>query len=356
MAETTTLDEEKLNEFIGRFAVDFGAALHATTVVIGDKLGIYRALAEGATDADGLAARTGTSARLVSEWLKAQYVSGYCEHDPAAGTWWLSPEQSAVLAVDGTPAFLVGAMTIAASTAKDEDRIRAAFLSGKGLGWHEQDPDLFEGTERLFKPGYLGNLVSAWLPALDGVEPRLRAGAKVADLGCGHGASTILLASSYPDSTVVGFDYHEASIEQARKRAADAGVGDRVRFEVASAEDFERIDGGWDLVCVFDALHDMGDPEWVAAHIASTLSDDGTLLLVEPMAGESLEENANPVGRVFYSASTVICTPAGQSQGDRALGAQVPDNTWRDILRAAGFTRFRRAAETPFNRVFEVRR
>lgn len=357
MPQTSVLNEDKLNEFIGRFAGDFGAALHATTVVVGDKLGLYKALAaEGPTDAAGLAAATNTDTRMVQEWLDAQFVSGYCEHDEPTGTYSLSPEQAAVLAIEGTPAFLVGAMTLAASTAKDEERVREAFVSGKGLGWHEHSTDLFRGTERLFKPGYLGNLVTSWIPALVGVEAKLRRGAKVADVGCGHGASTILLAQSFPASTVVGFDYHPASIGQARERAVEAGVGDRVRFEVASADTFEAADGGWDLVCIFDALHDLGDPERAATYVASTLAEDGTLLLVEPMAGETLEENDNPVGRIFYSASTTICTPAGLSQGRRALGSQVPEATWRTLLAGCGFSRFRRAAETSFNRVFEARK
>jgi SAM-dependent methyltransferase len=356
MTETTTLDQEKLDAFIGRFATDFGAALHATTVVVGDKLGLYRALADGPTDAADLAARTGTDARLVQEWLDAQYVSGYCEHDQGSDAYRLSPEQAAVLAVEGTPAFLVGAMTIAASTAKDEERVREAFTSGRGMGWHQHCHDLFSGTERLFKPGYLGNLVSTWIPALDGVEARLRDGVQVADLGCGHGASTILMAQSFPASTFVGFDYHVESIEAARRRATEAGISDRVRFEVASADDFGAGDGRWDLVCIFDALHDVGDPGRAARHIASSLADDGTLLLVEPMAGETLEENRNPIGRVFYAASTLICTPNGLSQGGPALGAQVPEATWRTMLAEAGLTRFRRVAETPFNRVFEARK
>jgi SAM-dependent methyltransferase len=349
------IDEDKLNELIGRFVGDFGAALHATTVVIGDKLGLYKALANGPTDAAGLAERTGCDQRLLQEWLNAQYVSGYCEHDEAAGTYSLTPEQAALLAIDDQPAFLVGAMTLAVSTAKDEDKVRHAFRTGEGLGWHEHCHDLFHGTERLFKPGYLGNLVSAWLPALEGVEDKLVAGASVADLGCGHGASTILLAETFPASTFVGFDYHEASVEAARRRAKEAGVGDRVRFEVASAADFAAVDGGWDLVCIFDALHDMGEPAEAATHIRSRLAPDGTFLLVEPMAGETVAENNHPVGRVFYAASTLICTPAGQSQGSWALGAQVPESRWSEVLGEAGFTGFRRAAETPFNRIFEVR-
>ncbi len=349
------LDEARLQDFIAQFAGDFGAALHASTVVVGDKLGLYRALAErGPATPEEVAGALGLDTRLVREWLHAQYVAGYCEHDHDAGTFWLSAEQIAVLADPSSPAFLVGAMTIAASTAKDEERIREAFASGTGLGWHEHHHDLFHGTERLFKPGYVANLVSSWIPALDGVDDRLRTGGTIADLGCGHGASTVLLAQTYPNATVTGFDYHRASIDIARKRAAEAGVADRVTFEVATAQDFPG--DGYDLVCIFDALHDMGDPLGAARRIRAALDPEGTWLLVEPMAGESLAENVGPVGRIFYSASTFICTPAAQAQpGGYALGAQVPDATLAELTASAGFGRFRRATETPFNRVFEVR-
>ena len=349
------IDEAALQEFINRFAGDFGAALHASTVVVGDKLGLYRAMAElGPTDAAGLAEATDCDTRLVQEWLNAQFVSGYCQFSAQTGAYWLSPEQAAVLADPSTPAFLVGSMTIAASTAKDEEKVCEAFKTGNGLGWHEHHHDLFHGTERLFKPGYVASLVSAWIPALDGVASKLAAGGAIADLGCGHGASTILLAEAYPNARLTGFDYHQGSIDVARKRAAEAGVADRVQFEVASAQDFPG--DGYDLVCIFDALHDMGDPASAAAHIRGSLAPDGTWLLVEPMAGEQLDDNANPVGRIFYSASTFICTPAAQSQpGGFALGAQVPEATLAQIAADAGFGRFRRAAETPFNRIFEVR-
>jgi len=349
------IDEARLEQFINQFAGDFGAALHASTVVVGDKLGLYRCLADlGPATADALAAAADCDARLVQEWLNAQYVAGYCHHSDQTGTYWLSPEQEAVLADPGSPAFLVGAMTIAAATAKDEEKVRDAFRTGNGLGWHEHHHDLFHGTERLFKPGYVANLVSAWIPALGDVEDKLRRGGSIADLGCGHGASTILLAREYPNCTISGFDYHQASVDIARKRAAEAGVADRVRFEVASAQDFPGT--GFDLVCIFDALHDMGDPAGAARHIRRALADDGTWLLVEPMAGETLEDNANPVGRIFYSASTQICTPAAQAQpGGCALGAQVPEATLARLAADAGFGRFRRATETPFNRVFDVR-
>ncbi|MGE0140303.1 MAG: class I SAM-dependent methyltransferase [Ilumatobacteraceae bacterium] len=350
-----SLDPARLEEFMNRFAGDFGAALHASTVVVGDKLGLYRALADvGPADAAAVAAATGCDTRLTQEWLDAQYVSGYCHHSPQTGTYWLSPEQAAVLADPASPAFLIGSMTIAVSTAKDEEKVREAFTSGSGLPWHEHHHDLFHGTERLFKPGYAANLVAEWLPALDGVVDKLAAGGTVADLGCGHGASSILLAQAFPDATIHAFDYHQASIDVARKRAAEAGVGDRVHFEVASAQDFPGA--GYDLICIFDALHDMGDPPGAARHIRDALSPDGTWLLVEPMAGECLDDNVNPVGRIFYAASTFICTPAAQAQpGGHAWGNQVPEQTLAELTAAAGFTRFRRATDTPFNRIFEVR-
>jgi 2-polyprenyl-3-methyl-5-hydroxy-6-metoxy-1,4-benzoquinol methylase len=349
------INEDKLNELIGRFVTDFGAAMHAATVVIGDKLGLYAGLAErGPISGSDLAAALGFDQRLVEEWLAAQFVSGYAEYDPATATFWLTEEQVAVLADDSTQAFLVGAQTITAAIWKDEERIRDAFRSGRGVGWHEHSHDLFHGTEKLFKPGYLGNLVSAWMPALDGVDAKLRSGGKIADIGCGHGSSTILLAKEYPHSEISGFDYHAESIDEARKRAVDEGIGDRVNFEVASAQDFPGT--RYDLVCIFDALHDMGDPPGAASHIRASLSDDGTWLLVEPMAIAGLENNVNPVSRIFYAGSVGICTPAAEAQtGGYALGNQVSDEQWSKLLGDAGFGRFRRAAETPFNRVFEVR-
>jgi SAM-dependent methyltransferase len=247
-------------------------------------------------------------------------------------------------------------MTLAASMYKDEDKVRDAFRSGRGLGWSDHNDDLFHGVERLFKPGYTENLVSAWLPALDGVEAKLHAGgARIADIGSGFGASTILLAQAYPDAEVIGFDSHEASITAARKRAAEAGVADRTRFQVASAQDFPG--GDYDLVCVFDALHDMGDPVGAAQHVHQALAEDGTWLLVEPAAIGGLENNVNPVSRIFYAGAVCICTPGAEAQsGGYALGNQVPDERWAELLVEAGFSRFRRAAETPFNRIFEVRR
>jgi SAM-dependent methyltransferase len=351
------INEDALSELIGQFVTDFGAAMHAATVVIGDKLGLYKTLAaKGPLTAADLAATAGYDTRLVEEWLNAQFVSGYCDYDATSGAFRLTEEQAAVLADESTPAFLAGAMTLAASLYKDEAKIREAFRTGTGVSWDAHDHDLFHGVERLFKPGYLANLATSWIPALDGVDARLRAGhASIADVGCGFGASTILLAKEYPDATVVGFDLHEASIAAARERANDAGVGDRVRFQVASAQDFPG--SGYDLVCIFDALHDMGDPIGAARHIRDALADHGTWLLVEPAAGDDLSGNVNPVSRIYYAGAVGICTPAAQAQpGGFALGNQVPDDRWAELLASAGFSRFRRATETPFNRIFEVRK
>ena len=349
-------DEAAVEAFLGQVAVDAGAVFHAATVVLGDKLGLYKSLAEGGpATPEELAARTGCDARYLQEWLHAQVVSNYCGYDPATGRFSLSPAQATVLADETSPAFAAGMMSLAAAVLKDEERLgRDAVRTGEGVGWHEHHSDLFSGTERLFKPGYVSNLVTSWIPALEGVDEKLRNGAKVADIGCGHGASTIVMAQAYPNSTFVGTDYHPASIEIARKRAADAGVSDRVQFEVASASDF--AGDGYDLVCVFDALHDMGDPVGAAAHVRSRLAADGTFLIVEPMAGETLEDNINPIGRIFYSAGLFICLANAKAQGGaQQLGPQVPEQTWRELLSSAGFTTFRRATETPFNRVFEAK-
>ena len=354
-ATETRIDEARLQEFVGRFAGDLGAALHQTTVIIGDKLGLYAAMGDGEpVTAAELAARTGTDERYVREWLCAQAASGYAEYDPDSGRFFLTAEQAACLADRESPTFLPGAFYIAAALVKDEPKVTERFRTGEGLGWHEHDGDLFCGTELFFRPSYVANLVPSWLPALDGVEEKLRAGARVADIGCGYGASTIVMAKAYPRSQLVGFDYHEASIEAARRAADRAGVSDRVRFEVASAKDFPG--DGYDLVCVFDALHDMGDPVGAAAHVREALAPDGTWLIVEPMAGDRVEDNLNPVGRIFYSASTTICTPASRAQEvGLALGAQAGEARLRAVIEEAGFTRFRRATETPFNLVLEAR-
>jgi SAM-dependent methyltransferase len=352
----TTAPATDVETFLGQLASDAAAVFHAASVVLGDKLGLYKALADGGPSTAGeLAARTDCDERYLQEWLHAQVASGYCEYDPESGRFGLSAAQAAVLADDSSPAFAIGMMSLAASVIKDEERLgRDAFRSGTGVGWHEHHPDLFSGTERLFKPGYVANLISSWIPALDGVEAKLTAGAAVADIGCGHGASTIVMAQAYPRSTFIGFDYHAESIDVARRRAVQAGVDGRVKFETAAAADIPAAD--YDLACVFDALHDMGDPVIAAASICRSLAPDGTLLLVEPMAGETLADNTNILGRLFYSAGLFICVPHAKSQGGaHILGPQVPESTWRGLLAEAGFTRFRRATETPFNRVFEAR-
>lgn len=350
-----TIDEAALNEFVGRFASDLAATLHAATVALGDKLGLYRALADGGPQTPGeLAERTGHPERYLREWLSAQAASSYCHYDPATGRFHLDEVQAACLADDSAPTFLAGGMLVATSIAKDEERITEAFRTGSGVPWGDHHRDLFDGTLRFFRPGYVANLVDSWLPALDGVVDRLQAGARVADIGCGYGASTIIMAEAYPASTFAGFDPHGPSIEAARKAAADIGVADRVHFEVASAQDFPG--SGYDLACIFDALHDMGDPVGAARHIRETLSPDGTWLLVEPQAGDHLEDNLSLIGRIFYSASTFICVPnACAEDGGWALGAQASDAQLRDVMTRAGFTRFRRATQTPFNRVLEVR-
>src|SRR4051795_2349590 len=353
MAATPTIDEQKLEQFMGQFVQDMGAAATAPLVVIGDKLGLYKAMADGVpvTPAE-LAARTGCLERYLREWLCQQAASGYVEY--ADGAFRLPPEQELALAHDDSPAFIPGAFQLLAAMIKDEPHIAERFRSGEGFGWHEHDHDLFEGTERFFRPGYLANLVESWLPSLEGVVAKLEAGAHVADIGCGHGASTILMAQAYPNSTFVGTDYHEGSIEAARRAAERAGVGDRITFEVASAK--ELGGGPYDLVCVFDALHDMGDPVGASRRVRSQVADAGTWLVVEPMAGDAIEDNLNPVGRVFYAGSTMLCTPASLSQEvGLALGAQAGEQRLTEVLQEGGFSRVRRSAETPFNLVLEVR-
>ncbi|HLJ69597.1 MAG TPA: class I SAM-dependent methyltransferase [Chloroflexota bacterium] len=353
--QAAPIDEAKLNEFMGKAVVDAGAAMSAILVDIGDKLGLYKAMAaSGPVTPAELALATGTAERYIREWLPSQAAGGYVIYDPATRRYELPPEQALALAQEDSPVFLPGLFQLIASTYRDEPKFLEAFRSGAGVGWHEHDRELFQGTERFFRPGYNANLVSSWIPALDGVEAKLLSGARVADVGCGHGASTIIMAQAYPNSTFVGSDYHPASIEAAREKARAARVSDRVRFEVAPAKAYSGT--GYDLVTCFDCLHDMGDPEGAAAHVLQSLAPDGTWMLVEPYANDRVEENLNPVGRVFYGASTLICTPNSLSQEvGLALGAQASDSQLREVVLNAGFSRFRRATETPFNRVFEVR-
>ncbi|HVV58951.1 MAG TPA: class I SAM-dependent methyltransferase [Gaiellaceae bacterium] len=355
MLDEPVVDGAKLEAFVFRAVDEIGATLNAALVVMGDKLGLYRALAgAGPLTPHELAERTGTSERYVQEWLNNQAAGGYVEYDPATGRYTLPPEQAMALTDEDSPAYLPGFFQIAIGSVLDSPRITAAVRSGKGVGWHDHVHDVHEGCERFFRPGYNANLVSSWLPALDGVVEKLERGAKVADVGCGHGASTILMAKTYPNSTFVGSDYHSGSIETARQRAQEAGVADRVAFEVAPAAGYSG--SGYDLVTMFDCLHDMGDPTGAARHVRDTLAKDGTWMIVEPAAGDRVEDNLNPIGRAYYGFSTLLCTPASLSQEvGLALGAQAGEARIRDVVTAGGLSRFRRAAETPFNLVFEAR-
>jgi ubiquinone/menaquinone biosynthesis C-methylase UbiE len=348
------MDMDKLQAFLGKFVTDLGATVAAGNVVIGHRLGLYKALAGSPATADDLAARTGTSPRYVAEWLRGQAAGGYVEYDAAADRYAMTEEQAFALTNPDNGVYAPGAFLLALGALRAEPRITEAFRTGAGLDWHEQDADVFDGCEQFFRPGYIANLIPAWIPALDGVAGKLAAGARVADIGCGLGASTILLAREYPNSTFTGSDYHEGSIELARKHAGEAGVSDRVSFEAASAASFSG--DGYDLAATFDCLHDMGDPLAAARHVRQALKPDGTWLIVEPAATDDVAGNLNPVGRAYYSFSTLLCVPNALSQpGGYALGAQAGAAAIRQVVTDAGFTRFRQAAATPFNLVYEVR-
>ena len=347
-------DLDALMAFVGRFVGDLGATIAAGNVLVGERLGLYRALAGRPSDARALADRTGTDPRYVEEWLRGQAAGGYVEYDAASATYSMTPEQAFALTDPTGPVFLPGAFELALGALKAQLRIEQAFRTGGGVGWHEHDQDVFTGCERFFRPGYLMHLLAEWIPALDGVQERLEQGARVADLGCGHGASTLLMADAFPRSRFVGSDYPAGSVEAARERAAEAGVGDRVRFEVSGAQSLDARD--LDLVTTFDCLHDMGDPLGAATRIRGSLAGDGTWMIVEPAAGDTVEANLNPVGRLYYGFSTFLCVPNAMSQpGGYALGAQAGEAAIRQVVTDAGFTRFRRVAETPFNLVFEAR-
>jgi len=350
-----TVDDVKLEAFMGQALGDLGAAISGLMVYLGDQLGLYKAMAAaGPVTPAEVAAQTETDERYVREWLDNQAASGYVTYDATARTYELPPEQALALADEDSPAFLPGGFTGIVAAYVDADTFVDAFRTGRGVGWHEHDSRLFVGTERLFRPGYKGYLVSDWIPKLDGVDSKLRDGGTVADVGCGHGASTILMAQAYPSSRFVGYDYHAPSIDTARRRASEAGVADRARFEVASAKDYAQ--DAFDLVTFFDCLHDLGDPVGAAVHARRALADGGTVMLVEPFAGDHPEDNHNPVGRAFYGFSTVICTMASRAQEvGLALGAQAGEARLREIFEQAGFTAFRRATETPMNIVFEAR-
>ncbi|GAA3159354.1 class I SAM-dependent methyltransferase [Blastococcus jejuensis] len=349
------IDTDKLNEFLGRFVTDLGATMAAGNIVVGHRLGLYRALGEQPATATQLAHRTGTDPRYVAEWLRGQAAGGYVERTVDGGeeTYSLSEEQALCLTSPDNPVYAPGAFLFALGTLKAEPRITEAVRTGGGVGWHEHDADVFVGCEQFFRPGYLGNL-DAWIGSLDGVEEKLRSGIRVADVGCGLGASSVLMAQKWPASQISGSDYHGGSIELARKRAAEAGVTDRVTFETAGAQTFAGRD--YDLVTTFDCLHDMGDPLTAARHIRQSLAPDGTWMIVEPFAQDDPSGNQNPVGRVYYNFSTFLCLPNAMSQpGGYTLGAQAGEAAIRRVVTDAGFTRFARVAETPFNLVYEAR-
>lgn len=352
--DTPDLDQGRLEQALGQLVVDMGAAMNGALVLIGVELGLWRALDEsGPATSEQLAARTGIRERYLREWLAAQAASGYLNCDPEAETFTLTPEHAMALAREDSPVYLAGGFHLVGSVYKDRQRIADRIRSGDGFGWHEHDPELFVGTEQFFRPGYRANLVDAWLPALDGVVDKLRAGATVADIGCGHGVSTTILAQAFPKSTIRGFDYHDASVTRARELAEQEGVGNAT-FEIASAADFPG--NGYDLICYFDCLHDMGDPVGALRHARESLAADGTVMLVEPFARDSLPENLNPVGRMYYAASTVLCTPSSLDQPVAlGLGAQAGEQRLAAVATEAGFDTFRRATETPFNLVLEAR-
>jgi SAM-dependent methyltransferase len=345
---------DKLNVFVGQFVGDLGAAVHAGMVVIGEKLGLYKALAEGPLNSAELAGRTKTEERYVREWLGSQAAGGYVTYNEKTRKFSLSEVQAFTLANEDSPAYIPGAFQLALGSLAAVPRIAESFRSGAGMGWHEHDEAVFHGCEKFFRPGYAANLVSSWIPSLQGVKEKLEAGARVADVGCGKGASTLLMAKAFPKSRFSGFDYHDKSIEAARESAKRNGIADRVTFEVANAKGFPGK--GYDFVAVFDCLHDMGDPIGAAAHVRQSLAKDGIWMIVEPFANDQLKDNLNPVGRVYYSFSTLLCTPCSRSQEVAlCLGAQAGESRIRDVVTSAGFKRFRRAAETPFNIVYEAR-
>jgi SAM-dependent methyltransferase len=347
------MDQNTVMEFLGRFVSDMGATGSAGGVVIGHRLGLFRSLAEGPATPDQFADRTGCHPRYLTEWLRGQAAGGYVTYDSMSGAFSLSEEQAYCLADPDGPNIPAAFLTVVAYL-RAEPQITEAFRTGAGVAWGDHDHDVFVGVDAFYRPGYVADLVATWIPALDGVHDKLAAGARVADLGCGLGSTSVLLAEAYPRTTVTGSDSHAPSIELACKKAADAGVADRVDFQVASAQDFSG--GDYDLVTMFDCLHDMGDPLGAARRVRDALAPDGTWLLVEPFAGDSLEDNLNPVGRLYYAGSMFLCLPNAMAQeGGYALGAQAGESAIRELVTEAGFTRFRRAAESPFNLIYEIR-
>ena len=354
--QITTINEEKMNAFLGKVVGDFGAALSSSLAYIGTKLGLYEAMANsGPINARELAERTGTVERYIREWLINQAAGGYVEYDAATDRYTLPAEQATALTDQSSPFYVGGGFYVVKAMTAAQTRILEGFKNGGGILWGDNDPELFLGTERFFRPGYATHLIATWIPSLTGVEEKLKAGAKVADIGCGHGSSTIIMAQAYPNSRFWGFDNHEGSISTARERAKDAGVSDRVTFEVANASDFPKVEGGYDLIAFFDCLHDMGDPSGAAKRASENLAADGSALIVEPMAGNTVAENFNPIGRTFSAASTLCCTSNSLALGGPALGAVATEEALRITVLAGGFKQFHRATETPFNRIFEAR-
>lgn len=350
------IDQDKLMQFVHSFVGDLGATMAAGNVVVGHRLGLYRALAEGPASPDELAARTGTDPRSVAEWLRGQAAGGYVVRTPGTDdeVYELTEEQAFCLTSPDNAVYAPGAFVLALGALRSEPEITEAVRSGSGFGWNQQDDEVFVGCEQFFRPGYLASLTTSWIPALDGVEAKLRAGARVADIGCGLGASSVLLGQAYPQSRIAGSDYHGRSIELARKRAAEAGVADRVGFEVATAQSFTGT--GYDLVTSFDCLHDLGDPLAAARHVREAIAPDGTWMIVEPLGQDDPKDNLNPLGRAYYGFSTFLCVPNAKSQpGGYALGAQAGGAAIERVVREAGFTRFQRVAESPINYIYEAR-
>jgi SAM-dependent methyltransferase len=352
---STDINEDKMNAFLGKVVGDFGASLSSVLAFIGQKLGLYKALAdsEGMTPAE-LASKTGTTERYIREWLVNQAAGEYIHYDAATGTYSMLPEQAVALTDEDSPFYVGGGFYVIKAMMNAQPRIAEYFKNGGGMLWGEHDEDLFVGTEKFFRPGYTMHLIDSWIPAMSGVDEKLKAGGKVADVGCGHGASTIIMAKAYPNSRFFGYDTHERSIETARQRAETAGVADRVTFDVASAS--EVANEQFDLICFFDCLHDMGDPVGAMKGAVNALADGGSCMIVEPMAGNTVEENFNIIGRTFSGASTLCCTSNSLAQGGPALGAVASEDDLRKVANEGGFSEFRRAAETPFNRVFEARK
>jgi len=348
------VDETKLNEMIGKVIADIGATFHAPLVLIGEKLGLFKQLASGKMTAEELAAKTNTAERYVQEWLPAMASGGYASYDVEAEKYYLTEEQTMVLADEESPLYMPGTFQAATAAIKSEPKITEAFRTGEGVGWHEHDAEFFHGAERFYKPIYLTNLLGCWIPALDGVEAKLKAGARVADVGCGFGVSTIIMARAYSNTTFTGFDYHGPSVEMARTRAAEAEISDGISFETAAAKEIPAA--GYDLVTCFDCFHDMGDPVGVVRHILKALDSDGTWMIVEPFAGDDVQQNLTPVGRLYYCASVLLCVSSAMAQdGGHVLGAQAGEARLREVVKEGGFTRFRRVAETSFNIVYEAK-